>query len=500
LKFFTDLIEKISLSREAKRTILFLTRYFCIDRSPDEKDMGFKILLGIYPKRIVSLKQLKSQSAELTGFAPWIIDRSEAETGSFIKAFSLLLRQTSKNSAQSLSYWISKIEILRAQPDSALISFIKEELARMDEDQRLLLLKIMTGAFRSPATKAEVIQSVAACINIPVAIVALRLYEMEKRQETSFSNISLPIAHEDKLIPKKFMHESVLDQSLSELGNATNWNAFGKKGGLKVQLIKYRHVTHLWSEDGEILTNQFPEIVGEVSGAKMNFVIEGQLIADSFEELESRLKKKQPLARDIEQQPVLFEVWSVDGKNETHPEFSEHFDGVLSHFILRKRIDFSDWQELKDIHSHCRTLGFSGLLLCKEDLDQECHFWQAVNYSVKAVILYVETGNMSPSGIHSVTFGVLDKSVLVPIAKIATDGSELDLSEIAEYTKMNTVEKFGPVRTIKPALVYELHFDGINKAPRRKSGMVLSNVKVHRKISEGPKEANTLDDLRKFMQ
>ena len=194
---------------------------------------------------------------------------------------------------------------------------------------------------------------------------------------------------------------------------------------------------------------------------------------------------------------MSFEIWDADG--ETESTFITKLAVDQSHFVVRKKIDFSDWEELRKIHLNSRTMGFSGVLIYEKDKKHNCFFLPANNYSVNAVLLYVETGNMTPSGVHSVTFGLPDKTALVPIAKISAIESELDLSEIAEFTKSNTVERFGPVRTVKPELVYELHFDNVRKAPRRKCGMILSNVKIHKKINKGPEQANTLDDLQKFL-
>lgn len=113
--------------------------------------------------------------------------------------------------------------------------------------------------------------------------------------------------------------------------------------------------------------------------------------------------------------------------------------------------------------------------------------------------MYVEFGGLDNAGIRSITFGVYNQKDLLPIAKIMDFGSILDGDEIVRFVKENTVERFGPVRTVKPQMVYEIEFDGISKSSRRKSGLVLANPKINQKIGNSPAEANDLQDLNDLL-
>jgi DNA ligase-1 len=80
------------------------------------------------------------------------------------------------------------------------------------------------------------------------------------------------------------------------------------------------------------------------------------------------------------------------------------------------------------------------------------------------------------------TFGARQQEELLPVAKISVIDSHLDIQEILQFVKENTLERFGPVRTVKPELVYEILFDGITRSSRRKSGFILNNPKIRKKI------------------
>ena len=68
---------------------------------------------------------------------------------------------------------------------------------------------------------------------------------------------------------------------------------------------------------------------------------------------------------------------------------------------------------------------------------------------------------------------------------------------IAEFIEPGELEKFGPVRSVKPSLVFELGFEGINRSPRHKSGIAVRFPRMLRIRRDKPLiEANTLDDLK----
>ncbi len=74
------------------------------------------------------------------------------------------------------------------------------------------------------------------------------------------------------------------------------------------------------------------------------------------------------------------------------------------------------------------------------------------------------------------------------------------MQEVSNWVKKNTIEKFGPVRTVKPALVFEVAFEGIQVSKRHKSGIALRFPRIKRwRKDKKIEEANTLDDLKQFL-
>ena len=98
--------------------------------------------------------------------------------------------------------------------------------------------------------------------------------------------------------------------------------------------------------------------------------------------------------------------------------------------------------------------------------------------------MYVEMDTMVVTGLRSMTFGVVRNEEIVPIAKTSSPSNQFASKQLMEFIKQNTMEKFGPVRTVKPSWVYELLYDSVSLSARRKSGIALSNPTIHRKIGE----------------
>src|SRR5690606_187685 len=99
------------------------------------------------------------------------------------------------------------------------------------------------------------------------------------------------------------------------------------------------------------------------------------------------------------------------------------------------------------------------------------------------------------------TFAVRDGEQLVPFTKAYSGLTDKEISEVDAWVKRNSLEKFGPVRTVRPELVFEIAFEGIAASNRHKSGVALRFPRMHRwRKDKTPQEINTLADLQQLLQ
>lgn len=89
---------------------------------------------------------------------------------------------------------------------------------------------------------------------------------------------------------------------------------------------------------------------------------------------------------------------------------------------------------------------------------------------------------------------------MVTFAKAYSGLTDKEFKEINQFIRKNTLQKFGPVKQVKPELVFEIAFEGIAKSLRHKSGVAVRFPRIYRwRIDKKPEEANTLEDLKKLL-
>jgi DNA ligase-1 len=89
---------------------------------------------------------------------------------------------------------------------------------------------------------------------------------------------------------------------------------------------------------------------------------------------------------------------------------------------------------------------------------------------------------------------------LVAFAKAYSGLTDEEFRQVDAIIRRTTLEKFGPVRSVKPSLVFELGFEGINRSPRHKSGIAVRFPRMLRIRHDKPlHEANTLADLEELL-
>jgi DNA ligase-1 len=95
---------------------------------------------------------------------------------------------------------------------------------------------------------------------------------------------------------------------------------------------------------------------------------------------------------------------------------------------------------------------------------------------------------------------VWDGASLVPFAKAYSGLTDAEIREVDRFIRANTVEQFGPVRTVKPDLVFELAFEGINLSARHKSGVAVRFPRILRWRKDKPANlADTLETVRALL-
>jgi DNA ligase-1 len=171
-------------------------------------------------------------------------------------------------------------------------------------------------------------------------------------------------------------------------------------------------------------------------------------------------------------------------------------------------VSFVSWQALREIRSQARDVFSEGIMLKRKDSIYrdgrrrgDWWKWKIDPYTVDAVMIYAMSGHGRRANLYTdYTFAVWNGDQLVPFTKAYSGLTDEEIREVDRWIRQNTIEKFGPVRSVRPELVFEIAFEGIARSTRHKSGIALRFPRINRWRKDKPiREANTLDDLTALM-
>jgi DNA ligase-1 len=128
--------------------------------------------------------------------------------------------------------------------------------------------------------------------------------------------------------------------------------------------------------------------------------------------------------------------------------------------------------------------------------------WKIDPLVIDAVMVYAQKGHGRRSNLYTdYTFAVRSGDQLVTFTKAYSGLTDKELTEVDAFVRKNSLEKFGPVRTVKAQLVFEIAFEGIAASARHKSGVALRFPRILRwRKDKKPEEIDSIEDLKKMLE
>ena len=175
------------------------------------------------------------------------------------------------------------------------------------------------------------------------------------------------------------------------------------------------------------------------------------------------------------------------------------------HLILSPAVEAASWEDLEALRRTSRERGVEGFMLKRFGSPYrvgrrrgDWWKWKVEPYSVDAVLLYAQPGSGKRASLFTdYTFAIWDKDELVPFAKAYSGLSDEEIRKVDAFVRRNTIEKFGPVRSVKPELVFEIAFEGIQKSPRHRSGIAVRFPRMARwRTDKRAADADTIDTVK----
>jgi len=279
------------------------------------------------------------------------------------------------------------------------------------------------------------------------------------------------------------------------------------------------------------MTDKFPEYQQLRDLLPNGTAIDGEIISLNpapgegfavlpFAALQTRIGRKNITKKQLTEAPVGFIAYDLleeqgnDIRAVPMNERRERLEKLLKHielpFIhLSPLLSLSSWDELKKIRERSRDKGSEGIMLKKKDSEYKVGRkrgdwwkWKIDPLTIDAVMVYAQKGSGRRSNLYTdYTFALRDGDQLVTFAKAYSGLTDKEFAQIDNFVKRNSLEKFGPVRTVKPELVFELAFEGIAESKRHKSGVALRFPRMNRwRKDKKLEDINTLDDLKAILK
>src|SRR6185312_6713906 len=172
-------------------------------------------------------------------------------------------------------------------------------------------------------------------------------------------------------------------------------------------------------------------------------------------------------------------------------------------------INFTSWKELSEIRNKSREMNSEGVMLKRKISDYKVGRkrgdwwkWKIDPLTIDCVMIYAQKGSGRRSNLYTdYTFAVKDGDHLVAFTKAYSGLTDKEFAQVDNFVKRNSIEKFGPVRTVKPELVFEIAFEGIAASNRHKSGVALRFPRMSRwRKDKTVEDINTMDDLKEMLR
>jgi DNA ligase-1 len=526
LKRFSELIQQLETSNKTNDKIAALVDYFS---NADDRDKTYVIAMftGKKPKRPVNTALLRSWATELSGIPAWLFQESYSSVGDLSETIALVLPPPEKVTDRKLHEWIIDLASLNGTSDEEKKAFILDAWNSLDTPQRFIFNKLISGNFRIGVSHKMLVNALAKQSDIDSNKIMHSIMGKWRPEEITYDAL-IEGAHvnTDNSWPYPFCLAYALEMQPEDLGPVADWQAEWKWDGIRGQIVKRNGELFIWSRGEELVTDQFPELHFLKDELEDGTVLDGEILSvkegsvQVFSILQQRLNRKTINKAQLNDAPIgfyiydLIEIGTADIRNKPMVERRALLEQVVAKLqtkdvaVLSPVISFENWEALAEIRQHSRDMNSEGIMLKR--LDSPYHSgrkrgdwwkWKINPYTVDTVLIYAQKGSGRRANFYTdYTFAVRDGEKLITVAKAYSGLTDKEIKEVDAFVKRNAVEKFGPVRTVKPELVFEIAFEGIAESKRHKAGLALRFPRILRwRKDKKAEEINTLEDLRQLL-
>ena len=526
MRAFGELFEALDTTTSINEKLAALIGYF---KSAPPADAAWAVyfLSGRRLKRLIGAATLRAWLLQEAHLPEWLLEETYAEVGDLAETIALLVDSSLERDVIDLPLdeWLQRLLSLAGRDEEEQRTLVVRWWRELDARGCFLLNKLLTGELRVGVSAGLVERALAELTGHPRPLIAHRM--MGAWDPTpKFWEFLHGAADEagDRSRPYPFCLAAPLEVAPETLGPVSDWLVEWKWDGIRAQLMRRTGGVHLWSRGEELITDRFPELMEHAMRLPFDTVIDGEIVAwrDGqvlpFGELQKRIGRKKLTSRILSDIPVhliaydLLEEAGQDIRALPLRERRQRLEALLANrpwASVSPRVTGADWSDLMSLRDTARTRCVEGLMVKRLDSAYGSGRqrgvwwkWKIDPYGFDGVLVYAQPGRGRRANLLTdYTFAVRDGDKLVPVAKAYSGLTDAEILQVDRWIRQNTVERFGPVRSVKPELVFEIAFEAINTSSRHKSGVAVRFPRIARWRTDKPvTEANTIEDLRGLLR
>ena len=539
LNKFSKLFEDLDSNNSINKKVNSLTKYLKFNNNLNNI-LTIYLLIGKKNKRFISGKSLREYYANIYKIPKWLIDECYSKVGDSAEVISLLLQDKilEKNIKDdiSLNELINEIlPKLKKLDENKKKLYIKSLWEKISKDNQLIFNKILTGTFRIGVSKGLVVKAISNMTGVDESIILHRLMgELEPIEETYMFLINQKLEQKElDYKPYPFQLANTFDERIKETISVDKYQFESKWDGIRSQIIKRSNNISIWTRGEELVNKTFPELIKIISHFKNDFVLDGEILIwdenknrpKNFSLLQKRLGRKSPSLKIQKDLPVVFmayDILEINGKDIRSKILSERrnileksFSNLISEdksiigkIKITKLHQISNWIDLEEVKNSARKSNTEGLVIKDKQSEyvpgrKKGNWWKYKidPMQLDGILIYARPGSGKRADLYTdYSFGIWEDNKLVKFANAYSGLNNEEIRELDKWIRRNTLEKFGPVRSVKPELVFEISFDNIQISKRHKSGIALRFPRITKwRRDKNIMEADNLENALKMI-
>ena len=518
---FASLLDALLFTPSRNAKLRLMQEYFASQPDP-ERGWALAALTG----------ELVFDAAKPSQIRALAIDRVDAElldwsydfVGDLAETVSLIWPATGDTGGHVPSL-AAIVEKLKAANRTDVAGLLEPWLDALDATGRWALLKLVTGSLRIGVSARLAKTALAEWGGVGIDRIEEVWHALTPPYQPLFDWLEgrrPPPATGDLPTFCPLMLAQPLDDADLEGLDPGDYMAEWKWDGIRVQLVSRGTDRRLYSRSGDEISGAFPDVFAAIPA---DVTLDGELLivrdgaVASFNDLQQRLNRKTPTPKLLREYPAAVRLYDLlrEGSEDLRGlSFAErrsrleawHGRASPPALDLSPLVAFTSWPELRELRDRARERGIEGLMLKRAD---SVYFagrpkgpwfkWKRGALTLDTVLMYAQRGHGKRSSFYSdYTFGAWRGDELVPVGKAYSGFTDEELQRLDRWVRNNTVQRWGPVREVRPVIVLEIAFDSVHRSTRHKSGVAMRFPRIHRIRWDKPvREADNLETLERML-